>query len=77
MVFECFVTVYEHDRNLLAVLFFQFRIRFDIDDSQGKAKAGLNTLDNSLRLIAQMTPRPRVHLNFDAAIHEGLHGEEH
>ena len=57
MIFEGLVAVYEYDRNLLAILLLEFWIAYNIDDANRKTETPLNTFDDMLCFVAQMTGR--------------------
>src|SRR5262249_33102007 len=69
MVFERLVSVYENDGYLLAVSPLQLRIGLDVDDPERERKTAMYPFNNMLRVITQMTTRPRVDINLNRTSH--------
>src|SRR5437773_12276513 len=65
MVLEGLVAVNKHDWDLVAILFFQRSVGFNIDDAEVESEAVLNALDHGFRRITQMAARAGVDINSD------------
>ena len=68
-VLERLIPVYENDRYLFAVSLLEFGIGLDVDDPEREGETTLYTFNDVLRVVTEMTARPRVDIDLNRTIH--------